>query len=90
MKAKVFNQTCVNCMVVNLTEKEDIALNAVKIGISEGWQTDEITEFVAEKLQSSLNTAKGYIGKLVQKGIIKKEVYTDYNLGKIIQFSLNK
>ena len=89
MKKVIFNQVCVNCMVVNLTEKENIAFNAIKIGIDGGWQSNEITEFVAEKLHSSLNTAKGYIGKLVQKGVIKKEVYKDFTLGKIIQFSLN-
>jgi len=90
MKTKnIFTQVCANCTVVNLTEKESITLDAIKIGIDGGFQTDEITEFVAEKLNSSLNTAKGYIGKLTQKGVIKKEVYRDFTLGKIIQFSIN-
>lgn len=86
---KIFNQVCVNCMVVNLTEKESITLDAIKIGINDGWQTDEITEFVSEKLKSSLNTAKGYIGKLCHKGVITKERYNDSSIGWITQFSLN-
>ncbi len=86
---KVANQVCVNNMVVNLNEKENIALEAIKTGVNDGWQTDEITSFVAEKLNSSVNTAKGYIGKLCEKGVIKKEKYKDFSIGWITQFSLN-
>lgn len=88
-KQNIFTQVCANSMVVDLTQKESVALDAIKVGINDGWQTDEITEFVAEKLKSSLNTAKGYIGKLCQKGVVTKERYKDNSIGWITQFSIN-
>ena len=85
--AKVVNDIIVS---ISLNEKESIAYDATKTGIESGYQTDEITEMVADALKCSINTAKGYIGKLAQKGIIKKERYFDKQIGWITQFSMNE
>ncbi len=85
--AKVINDIIVS---ISLNEKEQICYETVKTGIESGYQTGEITEMVANALNCSINTAKGYLGKLVQKDIIKKEKYFDKGIGWITQFSMNE
>ena len=72
-----------------MNTKETLAFDAVKAGVEYGYQTDEITEMVSEKLGCSINTAKGYIGRLCKLGMIKKERYFDRSIGWITQFSIN-
>lgn len=74
-------------MKQELTSKETIALAAATKGIEMAYMTEEIVDMVAEELNVSFNSAKGYIGKLTQKGYIVKHRQV-INGEVIIQFTI--
>jgi len=71
-----------------LNENEKKALNEVMECSDMAMQVDEITKCVAGVLEISINSAKGYLSQLTQKGYIKHVEYRDSHIGKIQQFEI--